>query len=92
LAFTYHEMGRIHAQRQEDAAGLEAAQQCVAILRTVGDEFNLVTALYYQGERHFALGELAAADACWHEAGALAEKHQHALLAKIEEKLATPRL
>lgn len=92
LAFTYHEMGRIHAQRQEDSAGLEAAQQCVAILRTVGDEFNLVTALYYQGERHFALGESAAAYTCWHEARALAEKHHHALLAKIEEKLTTPRL
>ncbi len=92
LAFTYHEMGRIHTLRQEYAAGLQAAQQCVAILRTVGDEFNLVTALYYQGEIHHALAQSAEADACWHEARALADKHQHALLTKIEQKLAAPTL
>ncbi|MEZ4614302.1 MAG: tetratricopeptide repeat protein [Caldilineaceae bacterium] len=87
LAFAHHELGRIHAQRNRYPEGLHAAQQCVAILRTVGDEFNLITALFYQGDLHMALAEADRAHQCWQEALELAGKHQHMLLSRIEQKL-----
>ncbi len=87
LAFTYHELGRIHAASERYSEGLVSAKQCVAVLRTVGDEFNLVTALFHQGELHLSLQALEQARLCWQEALELAEKHNHMLTHAIWLKL-----
>lgn len=87
LAFTHYELGQIHAAGERYAEGLISTQQCTTILRTVGDEFNLITALYSQGNLHLLLGEPGQVRRCWLEALGLAEQHQHTLAATIRQKL-----